>query len=282
MKRENSKEKKILLHLSFTGTNFRGFQYQNRGRTVQRDLENALKKIDFVPKVVGCSRTDGGVHARDYIAHTLDKHPERTLKEIVKGLNSNLAPDILIKSATRVNENFHARFSTISKTYRYFIYLGDSVSPPVEPFITKHPQKIDLELIKQAIPSFLGRRDFRVFTTSEGRKAGTHREIASFSIFYKNPIVCFEIKGKSFLHRMVRFIIGSVVAFGRNKIDKNFLDSALNGKVDFLPFPVMAAKGLHLWDLETEHFDILDKYESSSPLPLWPFETIEFDEEYRL
>lgn len=282
MKRKSNAEKKVFLNLSFAGTNFRGFQYQNKGRTVQREIENALKKIDFQPKIIGCSRTDGGVHARNFIAHFIDKNPQRKIKDIVNGLNSNLPQDILVKSAGRVDENFHARFSTTSKTYRYFIFLGNSIPPPVEPFAVKHYFDFNIRKAAEALPLFVGRKNFWAFTTSEGRKVNTEREISSISLLFQNPLLCFDIEGKSFLHRMVRFIVGAIVAYSREKIDTDFLKASLEGNVDFLPFPAMAAKGLHLWDLQTEEYEIFEKYEDICPLPLWPFENIKFDEVYRV
>lgn len=245
-------------------------------------MENALKKIDFPPKIFGCSRTDGGVHARNFIVHFPDKNPQRKLREIVKGLNSNLPEDILVKSAERVDENFHARFSATSKTYRYFIFLGDSLPPPVEPYASKHYLDFNFKKAEESLPCFVGRKNFWAFTTSEGRKVNTEREIASISLLYKNPLLCIEIEGKSFLHRMVRFIVGAVVACSREKIDIGFLNAALEGNVDFLPFPAMAAKGLHLWDVKMGNYEAFEHYEDICHLPLWPFENIKFDEISRI
>lgn len=280
MKRKNSYNQKLLLHLSFTGTNFRGFQYQKKGKTVQKEIENALKKINFEPKIVGCSRTDGGVHSRNFFAHTIYKDPDRGLKEILKGLNSNLSEDILIKSVARVSEDYHARFSASSKIYRYFLFLGDNIPPPVEPFVTKFFVNLDIEKMGEILFLFIGKKDFRAFTTSEGRKISTLKEILSVSIFEKKPLICIEIKGKSFLHRMVRFLVSALVSYGRGKVDKNFLAIALEGKVDFLPFPAMPAKGLHLWDVEIDKGMLIEKYDNSCPLPLWPFESIDFEKSF--
>lgn len=278
MKKISSTENKISLNLSFTGTNFKGFQYQNKGRTVQKELESALKKIDYPPKIFGCSRTDGGVHARNFMVHFSDSNPQRKLRDIVKGLNSYLPNDILVKSAERVEGNFHARFSVITKTYRYFIFLGENIPPPVEPYVAKHYLDVNIKKAEESLPFFVGRKNFWAFTTSEGRKVNTEREISVISLLRKNPLLCIEIEGKSFLHRMVRFIVGAIIAYSREKIDICFLKSALEGNVDFLPFPAAMAKGLHLWDIKTEKCQVFEHYEDICPLPLWPFENIKFDE----
>jgi tRNA pseudouridine38-40 synthase len=269
---------RIKLDLSFTGTNFRGFQLQSKGATVQGSLETALQKIGFPQRLIGCSRTDGGVHARLFVAHFSDTNPKRSCREILKGINGSLPDDILITSVSRVEGDFHARFSSIEKNYRYFLYLGDAAPPPVSPFISELFPQISLEKMNEALPLFLKERDFRAFTTAEGRKSSTTREIKSLSILASPPVICLEIKGRSFLHRMARFIAGALVAYSRDKISKDFLESALSGKEDFLPFPALAAKGLHLWDVKYGEIKVTEKYENRCSLDLWPFESIEFKE----
>jgi tRNA pseudouridine38-40 synthase len=269
---------RIKLDISFTGTNFRGFQLQSKGATVQGEVENAIEKIGFSPRLTGCSRTDGGVHARVFSAHFADTNPKRSCREILKGINGGLPDDILITSVSRIDGDFHARYSSIEKSYRYFLYLGDAAPPPVSPFITEVFPQISMEKMAEALPLFLHERDFRAFTTSEGRKSKTIREIKSLSILACEPVICLEITGRSFLHRMVRFIAGALVAYSRDKISKDFLESALSGKEDFLPFPALAAKGLHLWDVKYGEIKVREHHENLCPLKLWPFESVKFKE----
>ncbi len=128
---------RIKIDLSFVGTGFNGFQLQKNGRTVQGELESALDEIGFPPKTVCCSRTDGGVHARRYTAHCADHEPGRKCSEILKGLNRNLPETILANAVSRAAPGFHARYSSLEKTYRYFIYVGDAAPPPVAPSLTR-------------------------------------------------------------------------------------------------------------------------------------------------
>jgi len=269
---------KIRIDLSYTGTGFRGFQSQAKGRTVQDELESALKKIGFFPKVTGCSRTDGGVHARRYSAHFADSTPGRGCREILKGLNSNLPEEILVSSASRVGPDFHARYSSTGKTYRYFIYLGDSVPPPAAPFVSRMFPGTSPEKMAEVLPLFIGERDYRAFTTSDGRRSNTLREISSAAIIACGPLLCIEINGRSFLHRMVRFVAGALVAYARNKISDDFLASALAGEYDYLPFPALAAQGLHLWDVRYAEAEAFETFANECPLRLWPFETLDFRE----
>ena len=260
---------RIKIDLSFAGAKFRGFQYQAKGPTVQKALEAALNRIDFLPKVVGCSRTDGGVHARRYVAHFSDTRPERKCEQILKGLNASLDEEIAVYSAQRVDGDFHARHSCAEKTYRYFLFLGGIVPPPIAPFVSKTFPKVSLEKMAEIIPVFVGENDFRAFTTAEGRKSNTVRELTSLSIMAKEPLIYIEVRGKSFLHRMVRFIAGAVLFYSRGKIAKEYLEAALRGQCDFLPFPALEAKGLHLWDVRYPEIKIKEKSENDCP-PLLP------------
>lgn len=271
-----AKDPRIKIDLSFDGTGFHGFQLQKKGRTVQGELESAFAMIGFPPKVVGCSRTDGGVHARNYTAHCADPEPGRKCSEILKGLNSNLPEGMLVTSVSRVPPDFNARYSSLEKTYRYFIYLGDSAPPPVAPFLTEMRQQVSVEKMAGILPQFTGERDFRAFTTSDGRKTNTVRGINRAAVLVKDPLVCIEIAGRSFLHRMVRFIAGALVAYSRDKLTAGFLESALAGREETLPFPALAARGLHLWEVEYGDVETVERYDNSCPVGLWPFEGIDF------
>jgi len=263
---------RIKIDLSFVGTGFNGFQLQKKGRTVQGELESALDEIGFPPKTVGCSRTDGGVHARRYTAHCADHEPGRKCSEILKGLNRNLPETILANAVSRAAPGFHARYSSLEKTYRYFIYVGDAAPPPVAPFVNEMRRQASAKKMTEILPLFIGELDFRAFTTSDGRKTNTVRGISSAAVLALEPLICIEIRGRSFLHRMVRFIAGALVAYSREKVTAGFLASALAGREDVLPFPAMPAMGLHLWDVDYGDLKTSEKYDNTCPLELWPFE----------
>lgn len=265
---------RIKIDLSFAGTHFRGFQIQSREKTVQGEIESALGKIGFFPKMVGCSRTDGGVHARRFTAHCGDARPARECGEILRGLNSNLPDGIRVFSVSRVGPEFHARYSCLEKTYRYFIYLGESPPPPAAPFIEALRPAFSAGRMAEALPLFAGEHDFRAFTTTDGRRSNTVRNISSAAVLAAGPAVCIEIRGRSFLHRMVRFIAGALVCYSREKVSADFLRSALSGGEEHLPFPALPAQGLHLWDVVYGETEASEKSGEQCPLALWPFESI--------
>lgn len=266
---------RIKIDLSFAGTSFCGFQSQSGGNTVQDGLESALKKIGFAPKAVGCSRTDGGVHARRYTAHCEDTHPARECREILRGLNSNLPDGILVSSVSRVGPQFHARYSSLEKTYRYFIYLGDAAPPPAAPFVTAMSPAVSVDRMAEALPLFAGEHDFRAFTTADGRRSNTIRNVSSAAVLAGGCVVCIEIRGRSFLHRMVRFIAGALVSYSREKVSGDFLVSALSGGAESLPFPALPAQGLHLWEVFYGDTEVREKFGDTCSPGLWPFEGLD-------
>ena len=268
---------RVILLLSYSGTFFKGFQYQKRGRSVQGEIEKAIEKINFKGRIYGCSRTDGGVHSRNYISHFKDTLLKRSAQEIFKGLNANLPDDIRVYSVAKTSDDFHARYSTLKKTYRYFLYLSDSVPPPIEPYLSKFRNKLDISRMKDLPELIVGKHSFKVFTTKEGREAGVEREVDSFAIYERLPLLVFEIEGKSFLHRMVRFIVSMIINYSAGKIDIDFVKDALRGNLDYLPFPAVEAKGLHLWDVKIEDFTREDEYAEFPQIPLYPFESLKLN-----
>lgn len=272
-----SPAQKVIATISFVGNNFKGFQYQKKGKSVQDEIEKCLRKIDLPTRVYGCSRTDSGVHARRFVIHFNDIDKKRSAKEIFKGLNSILPNEISVLKVSKTLDNFHARYSTTIKTYRYFLYTKDVVPPPIKPFLCQLNFPFDETKFEEISKLIVGRHNFFAFTTKEGRKKETIREIEEITIFERKPLISIQIKGKSFLHRMVRFLVSMMVMFSRNKIGIDFVSDALKAKVNFLPFPALEAKGLHLWDVETKHYEILDFYEEELNIPLYPFESINFN-----
>lgn len=258
------------------GTPFRGFQSQIKGKTVQDEILKALKKISLNPNFTGCSRTDSGVHARIFYGHTIQKDVNRSFKEILKGLNTYLPQEIKIFGINEVCEDFHSRYSVSEKTYRYFFSFKDVLPPPIVPFITMLKGVVDENKLEEPLKIFKGEHDFKAYTTSEGRKVNTIRCLSKLTLLKFEEIYCIEIKGKSFLHRMVRFIVGAIIHFARGKIDKLFLKRSLSGEIEHLPFPALPSNGLHLWDVRYEDLEIKGGYEEDYLFSLYPFENLPF------
>ncbi len=206
----------ILLKLAFVGTNFAGWQRQSNAVSIQQLLEEALSKITRQKHAItGCSRTDAGVHAEEFIANfqTSSMIPP---EKFAPALQSQLPKEILIKSSSLVPAEFNARRSSYEKTYRYQItserspfnnhrwwQLADL--PPLEPLLAT------AALIK-------GRHDFSGFCVSRSRKADNHCTIKQATWRRRGRRLYFIIVGDRFLHHMVRFLVGAQVEAATGKL----------------------------------------------------------------
>ena len=161
---------KTLLEISYVGTNFNGFQVQPNGRTVQETLQDALERLYGTrPAVKGCSRTDSGVHALQFFA-TFESDGRIPCGRLPAALNSVLPPDISVRSAVEVPEDFHVRHDVLWKEYEYLI-LNDSIR---DPFLVGRAWQLkrplgENELIRMraAAEAFPGKHDFGAFMAGD-------------------------------------------------------------------------------------------------------------------
>ncbi|MEW5765587.1 MAG: tRNA pseudouridine(38-40) synthase TruA [Acidobacteriota bacterium] len=240
---------RLRLDLAFAGTGLQGWQAQARGTTVQGLVDAALSAVGHRgPRVVGCSRTDSGVHARAFTAHvdaTFARHPEATLK----GLNANLPPQIRVYRVSVPGDSFHARYSCSGKTYRYHLCRGAAVPPFLAPYVWAWRGALDLSAVADAARLFLGEHDFSAFTTSDGRERNPRRTLTECRIEERGDLLCFHVSGASFLHRMVRCIVGLLLAVGGGRVGQQEVRMALSGENPGFQIPALPAQGLVLWEV---------------------------------
>ncbi len=208
----------FLLTLAYNGTGFAGFQVQKNARTVQSVMQDAIEAIwgERLP-VVGCSRTDAGVHARDY---KLTYHADDRLipDRIPAALNAHLPEDIAVRAACIVPDTFHVRHDVYEKEYEYVI----ANTPHRDPFSAKtalhYRRPLDAELLHTASQAFLGTHDFRAFMASGSDIADTTRTVRSVSVTRAGDFVYLRIAADGFLYNMVRIFVGTMLAVGEGKI----------------------------------------------------------------
>jgi tRNA pseudouridine38-40 synthase len=237
----------IRLDLGFAGTRYEGWQSQGRGRTVQEVLEKALKPIcGHAVSVIGCSRTDAGVHAAHYVAsfRTKSAIPDATL---VRALNFHLPEDIVVSRARTVKPSFHARFSAKSKVYRYRIWESP-VRPLFEaPYMLWFPYgRLDIPRMRRAARCLPGRHDFRAFVDQGGEAHSTVRTVRSVRIRKSGREIQIEVEGDGFLKHMVRVLVGTLLEVGRGKEQADFVEKALIAKSRSKAGPTAKALGLTL------------------------------------
>ena len=211
---------RVLLKIAYLGTEYHGWQVQPNGITVQEVMQYALESLyGFRPALTGCSRTDAGVHAKEFYCHyDVDKHIDE--RGIVGALNINLPNDISVLSCSYVDDDFHARYSAKGKNYEYYICNA----PVCDPFSfgrTWHvPKKLDVNAMNSFLNDLVGTYDFVAFAASGRTVDDTVRTISECSAFREGDNIRISVTADGFLYYMVRIITGTAVDVSFGKIDK--------------------------------------------------------------
>jgi len=207
-----------LLELSFLGTGLHGWQYQPNVPTVQGELLKAITrlfKVEWVP-IVGCSRTDAGVHAEQFFANfKVDKFIEPY--KVLKALNGMLPPQIAVKQVRLVELSFNARFAARGKIYRYLIWNDKIRNPFLLDRAWHIPFDLDLKAMEEAAKVFEGKHDFTTFAKNdEGRNPIV--EVEYLQLHKDSGLIEIRIKATHFLRYMVRRIVGTLVEVGLGRL----------------------------------------------------------------
>lgn len=210
--------KNIAMRLMYDGTAYHGWQYQNNAVTVQQTIEGALEKLLKKPiKVTGCSRTDSGVHALDYVMnfHTDTGIPTEKLPY---ALNYLLNRDITATEAWEVPEDFNARFSSKGKRYEYKIWNSKMRNPFCGGYSWYVPYRLDLDAMRRAAKHFEGKHDFSAFMAAGGSQKTTVRTIRICRVESDENMITVTVEADAFLYNMVRIITGTLAEVGFGKI----------------------------------------------------------------
>jgi tRNA pseudouridine38-40 synthase len=208
---------RIKLIVAYEGTAYVGWQYQPNGLSVQQCLEQALAQLTGqVHTLHSSGRTDAGVHALGMVCH-FSSERQLPIKAWREGLNRFLPPDIIVRDAAIVGDDFHARFNACGKHYRYSI-LRDPIRRPLERRTSWQLKYVlDLEQMRVAARQFVGRHDFSAFRTSGCSAETTVREIFSVDLVEEGALLHIDVRGGGFLRNMVRMMVGTLVEIGRGK-----------------------------------------------------------------
>ncbi len=201
----------IKLTIEYDGTNYHGWQIQPNAMTIQAAIQDALEKITKTQtQIIGAGRTDTGVHAAGQVAnfHTRSQIP---LISFQKALNATLPRDIVIVDAGEVPPDFHARFSAVSRTYRYTILNRAYPSALLRNSTYFVPQPIDVQGADTACQWLVGKQDFSSFQRSGSERINPICEIYKCRCWQEDDLVCVEIEADAFLRGMVRAIVGTVL-----------------------------------------------------------------------
>ncbi|GAB6066623.1 tRNA pseudouridine(38-40) synthase TruA [Aquifex pyrophilus] len=232
-----------LLRLAFVGTNFSGWQVQPKERTVQGVLQEALSKIfNEEIKVIGCCRTDAGVHALDYVANFKAKKdfPE---EKLLLALNGILPKDIGVYEVRKVSPEFNARYSVKGKVYLYKIWNSEVRNPFLYPFTWQVKKGINFELLKRTLELVRGEHDFRAFAKLEEEK-NTVINLEEVSLKREGKLIEIRLRASHFLRYMVRRIVGTAVKIALGVYEPSLMEELLKGKGK-APYTA-PPQGLHL------------------------------------
>lgn len=241
---------RYFIELAYDGTDYFGWQRQPNDVSVQQVIEEQLSKLhSHTPiKVMGCGRTDTGVHAHHFVLHCdLPKVEDSVL--FLNKLNKMLPNSIAIYSLTEVNEDKHARFDATSRTYRYFVNKEKNPFKANQSWNLKRP--LDIGKMNEASKELLGEQDF---TSLSKKNTDVKTNICTVTkaewIIQEEGLIYFEITANRFLRNMVRATVGTLIDIGLNKLQKADLINILAEKDRRAASISAPAHGLFLWKVE--------------------------------
>lgn len=237
----------LLITISYDGKSFHGWQIQNNAVTVQEVFQNALAKIigsDF--DVKGCSRTDSGVHANMYCISVRTSHPIESVR-LKAALNRWLPRSIAVLDCVNAADDFHARYSCVSKEYIYKIWNTEVRNPFLDGYALHYRYKIDENMLNDAAQAYVGTHDFTSFCTIDSREKGDmRRTVKAFSVTREGDMVTMRVEADGFLYNMVRIMVGTLLRIQQGKIPIDGIPSIIEGKNRQLAGPTAQPCGLYL------------------------------------
>ena len=237
--------KRVLLKISYDGTDYCGWQVQPNGKSVQKTLQDALEEmLKERVGLTGCSRTDAGVHAREFYCH-FDCSESIPTAAFVPGLNRLLPDDIAVLSALDVAPDFHARYSAKGKKYTYVIDNGAVADPLLSRYALHIKTPLNIEKMNTLCSVLVGTHDFKSFSSSKRTVTDTVRTISECRVEKKDNLVLLSVTGNGFLYNMVRIIVGTAIDASNGKLNEKELERIFELPRDEIGMTV-PAKGLFL------------------------------------
>ncbi len=222
--------KRILLTISYDGTAYHGWQVQPNAITVQAVMCEALEQIlKTKVSVTGTSRTDAGVHARQFTCH-FDCEDSIPKEAFLRGLNAVLPSDIAVIDCKEVSADFHARYNAKGKTYCYNIYNSNKKDPFKLRYAWQIERPLDTDKMNAFAKQIIGKHDFYAFSSSGRSVEDTVREISECYVTKNGDDIKITVTANGFLYNMVRIIAGTAVAVSDGKIDIADIGGILKSK----------------------------------------------------
>jgi tRNA pseudouridine38-40 synthase len=241
----------IRLLIAYDGTDFSGWQRQDRSRTVQGTLENALEKIHKRPVILtGAGRTDSGVHAAGQVANFRTHIDSIPAERFVPALNSLLPRDVRILESRTALSDFHARFDAKSRSYRYRLVCGRSALPQELRYSLQLWRRPNLALLNAYARIFRGEMDCSIFARPGDPSLSRNRYFFNAAFFPQGDSLIFEIRANAFLWKMARSVVGTLLHYEEKETPPETLRSIIASGNRNLAGPTVPPNGLSLWQVE--------------------------------
>jgi tRNA pseudouridine38-40 synthase len=255
----------LMLTLAYDGADFHGWQHQPQLRTVQGTLETALRRVlRHQVRVIGCSRTDAGVHAAAYVANLYSTSPTEC-RSIFRGVGSRLPKDMTLLRVEDVPLTFHATSSALSKLYRYRIH-----NTPMRPceqlnqrFVYHFWHPLDPDRMRRAADAWIGTHDFSSFASAGNERESNIRTVLAIHLYRHDLEIRMDIEGEGFLYKQVRNMMGTLIEIGRGHWEVDRAAEILAARRRSAAGPTAAARGL---SLQWVRYDLTSLPEPSAEL----------------
>ncbi|KZN15265.1 tRNA pseudouridine(38-40) synthase TruA [Marinomonas sp. TW1] len=250
--------KKVVLVVEYNGSAYKGWQAQKFDvPSVQEKLEKALSVIaNHTVKVVCAGRTDSGVHASAQVVH-FETQAERNERSWTLGVNTYLPEDISVVAARHVDDDFHARFSALSRRYRYVIYQADFCPAILAKGVTWSYKSLDVNVMRQAAATFIGTHDFTSFRAVGCQAKTPVRTILNFDVHQLGQYIVLDVRANAFLHHMIRNFAGVLMTIGAGEQPLEWAQQVLDAKDRTKGGITASPYGLYFVDAEyPKHFNV--------------------------
>ena len=240
---------RYFLQISYKGSNYHGWQVQPNAASVQEVIEKVLSTLLHENiNVIGAGRTDTGVHASFFILHFDTEKADINSEDFVYKLNSFLPNDIAVQQIRKVKNDAHARFSAVSRTYKY--YLTTEKNPFTTETVYRHKKKPDIKKMNETAKILFEYVDFTSFSRLHTNVKTNDCKIYHAEWFEEGNILVFKIKADRFLRNMVRAIVGTLLEVGKGELSKDDFRSIIEQKNRKFAGSSAPAHGLFLVDIE--------------------------------
>jgi tRNA pseudouridine38-40 synthase len=263
---------RIAVGVEYEGSAYCGWKRQRSANSIEATLARALSSVaDERIELTCAGRTDAGVHAREQVAH-FDSAAARSSTAWLLGTNTALPPDVSLRWARSVPDHFHARYSALSRRYRYLILNQAARSALLAGRALLLHQPLDVGAMQAGAQWLIGEHDFSAFRSSECQSHSPVRWLQALTVRRSGPWVAIDVTANAFLHHMVRNIAGLLVLIGQGRAPPERAREQLESRRRSTGAATAAAHGLYLWQVQyPPQFELpLDSAMIDAPIPGWP------------